>query len=314
MKFGRLLALAIGLLAASHAPAAGTPASVAGKESGAYAQDSGLELSSLSVMVYDQYTGEALYAKNPNLQTPIASITKLMTAMVTLDAKQPLNQRIKITQADVDRLKGTRSRLPLGATYTREQLLNLALIASENRAAHALGRSYPGGMQGFVEAMNRKARELGMEKTLFVDPTGLSSYNQSTAEDLVKLVDHAYSYYPDIRRISTVTDYNVGKHKVVVKKRKKTRVYWRDLAYINTNRLTRSDEWQIGLSKTGYIREAGHCMVMQADIADRKVIIVLLDAVGKYSRLGDALRIKRWLENSGQTRHTQLDQPVSRGT
>lgn len=314
MKFGRLLALAIGLLAASHAPAAGTPASVAGEGSGTYAQDSGLELSSLSVMVYDQYTGEALYAKNPNLQTPIASITKLMTAMVTLDAKQPLNQRIKIIQADVDRLKGTRSRLPLGNTYTREQLLNLALIASENRAAHALGRTYPGGMQGFVEAMNRKARELGMEKTLFVDPTGLSSYNQSTAEDLVKLVDHAYSYYPDIRRISTVTDYNVGKHKVVIKKRKKTRVYWRDLAYINTNRLTRSDEWQIGLSKTGYIREAGHCMVMQADIADRKVIIVLLDAVGKYSRLGDALRIKRWLENSGQTHHTQLDQSVSRGT
>lgn len=314
MKFGRLLALAIGLLAASHAPAAGTPASVAGEGSGTYAQDSGLELSSLSVMVYDQYTGEALYAKNPNLQTPIASITKLMTAMVTLDAKQPLNQRIKIIQADVDRLKGTSSRLPLGNTYTREQLLNLALIASENRAAHALGRTYPGGMQGFVEAMNRKARELGMEKTLFVDPTGLSSYNQSTAEDLVKLVDHAYSYYPDIRRISTVTDYNVGKHKVVIKKRKKTRVYWRDLAYINTNRLTRSDEWQIGLSKTGYIREAGHCMVMQADIADRKVIIVLLDAVGKYSRLGDALRIKRWLENSGQTHHTQLDQSVSRGT
>jgi D-alanyl-D-alanine endopeptidase (penicillin-binding protein 7) len=313
MKLRSFLALTFGLMATGHATAAGTTAPAAGY-AGTYAQGNELELSSLSVMVYDQYSGEALYAKNPNMQTPIASITKLMTAMVTLDAKLPLDEPIKITSQDVDRLKGTGSRLPLGATYTREQLLNLALIASENRAAHALGRTYPGGIQAFVEAMNRKARELGMNKTLYVDPSGLSSFNQSTAEDLVRLVDHAYGNYPDIRHISTSTDYSLGKHKVVVKKRKKTSVYWRNLAYVNTNRLTRDQGWQIGLSKTGYINEAGHCLVMQADIAERKVIIVLLDAVGKYSRLGDANRIERWLENAEISRHTQLSAPVSRGT
>ena len=279
-----------------------------------YVQRSDLELNSLSVMVYDQYSGEALYAKNPKLQTPIASITKLMTAMVTLDAQTPLDESIKITSQDIDHLKGTGSRLGIGSTYTREQLLNLALIASENRAAHALGRTYPGGLDAFVAAMNRKAQELGMNKTLFVDPTGLSSFNQSTAEDLVKLADHAYSRYPDIRRISTSTDYSLGKHRVMVKKRGKMRAYWRDLAFVNTNRLTRTDEWQIGLSKTGFINEAGHCLVMQADIAQRKVIIVLLDAVGKYNRIGDANRIKQWLEGPDVSRHTMAVPPVSRGT
>lgn len=313
MKLRSFLALTLGLMATGHATAAGNAAPATGY-AGSYAQSNDLELSSLSVMVYDQHSGEALYAKNPNLQTPIASITKLMTAMVTLDAKLPLDENIKISTRDVDRLKGTGSRLPLGASYTREQLLNLALIASENRAAHALGRTYPGGLDAFVEAMNRKAKELGMHKTLYVDPSGLSSFNQSTAEDLVKLVDHAYSYYPDIRRISTSTDYSLGKHRVVVKKRGRTRSYWRNLAYVNTNRLTREGEWQIGLSKTGYINEAGHCLVMQADIAERKVIIVLLDAVGKYSRLGDANRIKRWLESPEISRHTQLSATVSRGT
>lgn len=310
MKLRNVLALTIGFMAAGHATA-GTP--VAGPAY-AYAQDSGLELSSLSVMVYDQHTGEALLAKNPHLQTPIASITKLMTAMVTLDSQTPLDERIKITSRDIDHLKGTGSRLPIGATYTREQLLNLALIASENRAAHALGRTYPGGLEAFIEAMNRKAKDLGMHNTFYVDPTGLSSFNQSTAEDLVKLVDHAYSYYPDIRHISASGEYSLGKQRVVVKKRKKTRVYYRNVAYANTNRLTRDDEWQIGLSKTGYINEAGHCLVMQAEIAQRKVIIVLLDALGKYNRLGDANRIKQWLEGSGISRHTMLSPPVSRGT
>jgi D-alanyl-D-alanine endopeptidase (penicillin-binding protein 7) len=314
MKLRNILVLALGFLAAGQAAAAGSQAPAAGYASPYTQQSQDLELNSLSVMVYDQYSGEALYAKNAKLQTPIASITKLMTAVVTLDAMLPLDEKIKISALDVDRLKGTGSRLPLGATYTREQLLNLALIASENRAAHALGRTYPGGIDAFTQAMNRKARELGMSKTLYVDPSGLSSYNQSTAEDLVKLVDHAYSYYPDIRRISTSTDYSVGKHKVVVKKRKKTRVYWRSLAYVNTNRLTRDHDWQIGLSKTGFINEAGHCLVMQADIAERKVIIVLLDAMGKYSRLGDANRIKRWLEGSDISRHTMAAPPASRGT
>lgn len=313
MKFRNyLLIFTLGLLATGQVLAARGQA--AASYANPHAQGQDLELNSLSVMVYDQYSGEALYAKNPNLQTPIASITKLMTAMVTLDARLPLNEKIKISALDVDRLKGTGSRLPLGATYTREQLLSLALIASENRAAHALGRTYPGGIDAFIAAMNRKARELGMHKTMFADPTGLSSFNQSTAEDLVRLVDHAYSYYPDIRHISTSTDYSLGKYKVVVHKKGKKQVHWRDLAYVNTNRLTREGEWQIGLSKTGFINEAGHCLVMQAEIAQRKVIIVLLDAVGKYSRLGDANRIKRWLEGSDISRHTMTAPPVSRGT
>lgn len=313
MKIRDFLTLTFGLMMTGHVTAAGEYAPAV-DHAGVHAQKSDIELSSLSVMVYDQFTGEALLAKNPNLQTPIASITKLMTAIVTLESQTPLDERIKITSAEIDRLKGTGSRLPIGASYSRDQLLHLALIASENRAAHALGRTYPGGLDAFVEAMNRKARELGMHKTLFVDPTGLSSFNQSTAEDLVKLVDHAYSYYPDIRRISSTGEYSLGKRKVVVKRKGKTRSYWQNVAYVNTNRLTRNDEWQIGLSKTGYINEAGHCMVMQAEIAERKVIIVLLDAVGKYNRLGDANRIKQWLEESVTSRHTQLNPPISRGT
>lgn len=313
MKLNKFVGLALAFLASGPALAEGGPAQTASYV-GTYAQRSDLELNSLSVMVYDQYSGEALYAKNPSLQTPIASITKLMTAMVTLDAQLPLDERIKITSHDIDHLKGTGSRLAIGSTYTREQLLNLALIASENRAAHALGRTYPGGLDAFVAAMNRKAQELGMSKTLYVDPTGLSSFNQSTAEDLVKLADHAYSYYPDIRRISTSSDYSLGKHRVVVKRKGKKRTYWRDLAFVNTNRLTRTDEWQIGLSKTGFINEAGHCLVMQADIAQRKVIIVLLDAVGKYNRIGDANRIKQWLEGADISRHTMAPPQLARGT
>ena len=282
----------------------------------AISRQENIDLNSLSVVVYDQYSGETLLAKNPNLQTPIASITKLMTAVVTLDTRPNLDERITINAQDVDRLKGTGSRLALGAVHTREQLLNLALIASENRAAHALGRTYPGGIEAFVSAMNRKARQLGMRKTLFVDPTGLSSFNQSTAEDLVKLVDYAYANYPEIRQISATGEYSLGKQRVVVRTKKSKRrqaskrVYYRNVGFVNTNRLTRQEDWQIGLSKTGYINEAGHCLVMQAEISRRPVIIVLLDAQGKYGRLGDANRIKHWLEeNSGQ-----FNPPTSRGT
>ena len=282
-------------------------------------QQQDIDLNSLSVMVYDQYSGETLLSKNARLQTPIASITKLMTAVVTLDARPDMAERVAINSQDVDRLKGTGSRLALGVTHTREQLLNLALIASENRAAHALGRTYPGGIEAFVAAMNRKARQLGMSKTLFVDPTGLSSFNQSTAEDLVKLVDYAYANYPEIRHISASGEYSLGKQRVVVSSKKKKgkrkqaskRVYYRNVGFVNTNRLTRDGEWQIGLSKTGFINEAGHCLVMQADIADRPVIIVLLDAQGKYGRLGDANRIKHWLEENGGAR---FNAPTSRGT
>ena len=256
------------------------------------------ELSAQSVLVLDQDTGEQLLAKNPDLQTPIASITKLMTAMLVIDAGQPLDEKITITEADRDTLKGTGSRLSIGASYTRAQLLHLALIASDNRAAHALGRTYPGGLERFVATMNRTAKALGMHHTVYVEPTGLSSGNQSTAFDLAKLVDHTYQHYPEIRHISATGHYTLGKQRVVVKKkRRKAHVYYRPVAFNNTNRFTRAEDWTIGLSKTGFINEAGHCLVMQAQVADRDVIIVLLDAQGTNNRAGDATRIKEWLES-----------------
>jgi len=263
------------------------------------------ELSALSVLVYDQATGQPLLAKNASLQTPIASITKLMTAMLVLDAGLPLDESIAITGEDRDTLKGTGSRLAIGARYTRGQLLHLALIASDNRAAHALGRSYPGGIERFVATMNRMARTLGMHDTVYVEPTGLSSGNRSTALDLARLADHAYQNYPEIRQISSSGHYTLGTQRVVVKKKRHApRVYYRDVAFNNTNRFTRADDWNIGLSKTGFINEAGYCLVMQAQVAQRNVIIVLLDAQGKNSRAGDAARIKDWLEtNGGAARH-----------
>ena len=261
------------------------------------------ELSAQSVLVYDQLSGQPLLAKNATMQTPIASITKLMTAMLVVDADQPLDERITITSADRDTLKGTGSRLAIGSSYTRGQLLHLALIASDNRAAHALGRSYPGGIDRFVSTMNRTARALGMHDTVYVEPTGLSSGNRSTAQDLAKLVDFAYQNFPEIRNISTTGYYTLGTQRVVVKKkRKKARVLYRPVAFNNTNRLTRMDDWVIGLSKTGFINEAGHCLVMQAQIAERDVIIVLLDATGTNRRAGDAARIKAWLESMGSSR------------
>lgn len=273
------------------------------------------DLSAQSVLVYDQATGQPLLAKNAAMQSPIASITKLMTAMLVLDAGQPLDEKITISAADRDTLKGTGSRLGIGASYTRGQLLHLALIASDNRAAHALARSAPGGLDRFVDQMNRMARVLGMQHTFFVEPTGLSSSNQSTALDLARLADHAYQHYPEIRQISTAGSYNLGTQRVVLKKkRQKARVLYRPVNFHNTNRLTRMDDWHIGLSKTGFINEAGHCLVMQANVAQRDVIIVLLDAGGTNSRAGDAARIKSWLE-SGQIEHRAADvpaQPASR--
>ncbi len=261
-----------------------------------------LELRSAAALVIDQKTGEALYAKNSNASAPIASITKLMTALVTLDAGLPLDDELNIGMQDVDHLKGTGSRLPLGATLTRGELLNLALIASENRAAAALSRAYPGGRDAFVAAMNRKAASLGMNNTFYVDGTGLSSSNRSTAADLAHLVDAA-SRYPLVRQITSTGSYGVtvpGQRIVRIRERGKTRRVsipaQRNLAFYNTNALTRTGQWDIGVSKTGYIDEAGHCLVMQARIAERKVIIVLLDSWGKMSRIGDANRIRQWLE------------------
>lgn len=252
-----------------------------------------LKLRSNSALVINQATGELIYTKNPEIETPIASITKLMTAVVTLDAGLSLDEAITINNDDVDRLKGTGSRLPLGATLTRRELLHLALIASENRAAAALSRAYPGGREAFVEAMNRKAHSLGMQNTHYVDGTGLSSHNRSTAIDLAKLVDVASRNYPLIHEITSTGSYDVE-----VEGRKRAR----QIAYMNTNALTRNKDWDIGVSKTGYISEAGHCLVMQTKIAGQRMVIVLLDSWGKWSRIGDAQRIKRWIENGGAER------------
>jgi D-alanyl-D-alanine endopeptidase (penicillin-binding protein 7) len=265
-----------------------------------------LNLRSAAALVVDQKTGEALYAKNVDVPTAIASITKLMTAMVTLDAQLDLNEELVIGKEDVDRLKGTGSRLALGTRLTREELLHLALIASENRAAAALSRAYPGGREAFVAAMNRKAREVGMKDSHFIDATGLNSGNRATAADLVKMVDAAYRY-PLIRQITSTGSYDVsvpGTRVVRVREggkvRKVARSVQRHMAFNNTNSLTRSLDWEIGVSKTGYINEAGHCLVMQTKIAEQKVIIVLLDSWGKWSRIGDAQRIRKWLEQDSR--------------
>ena len=243
-----------------------------------------LALYSSSALVIDQNTGRAVLEKHPDAVTPIASISKLMTAMVVLDAKLDLNEVIAIGDEDVDGLKGTRSRLPVGTTMTRETAMLLALMSSENRAAHALGRHYPGGLPAFVVAMNRKAHSLGMLNSRFEEPTGLSSNNVSTAHDLARMVAAA-ARYPEIRSYSTT-----GEAKVELNGRISD--------FHNTNALVRSESWEIGLSKTGYISEAGRCLVMQARVADKPVVIVLLDSVGKMTRVGDANRIKRWMESA----------------
>jgi len=246
-----------------------------------------LRLKSALALVVDQETGEVLYSKNTDEVTPIASITKLMTAMVVIDSGLPMLESISVERADVDHYKGSRSKLSVGTTLMRAEALKLALMASENRAAAALARTYPGGTQAFVDAMNAKAFELGMLDSHFVDPTGLRPENVSTAQDLAILVAAAHSY-PLIRDYTTSPSFSVdtltrrGHHRV--------------LRFVNSNRLVRSSAWDIGLSKTGYISEAGRCLVMQSRIADRSLIIVLLDSWGKLTRIGDANRIRRWLE------------------
>ena len=279
----RLTALILGSVLAFAAGAA----SANDHEQSAAAREAeeaeGPDLKSAAAIVIEQGGGQVFYAKNIESVVPIASITKLMTAMVVLDANLPLAERITVTAADLDDIKGTRSRLKLGTTLTRAELLHLALMSSENRAAAALGRTYPGGFRTFVAAMNQKAVELGMWRSRFVDGTGLSSENVSTAQDLVKLVEAAYRY-PLIREYTTHPDHRLrlanGKF----------------LTYRNSNGLVKNPEWAIGLSKTGYISEAGRCLVIQARIAARPVIIVLLDSWGKLTRIGDANRIKRWME------------------
>lgn len=255
-------------------------------------------LSALSVLVLNQNDGQPLYQKNIDMETPIASISKLMTAMVVLDAHLDMDEMLEITQADVDMLRHSSSRLPVGTRLSRGKMLHLALIASENRAASALARNYPGGKDSFIAAMNRKARSLGMMHTSFEDSTGLSSNNQSTAADLAKMVQAAVRY-PTIHEITTTGNYEIsstGRVRVRYKHKQNWRSVTRTVAFHNTNQLVRDDKWDIGLSKTGFINEAGHCLVMQAKIAQTPVIIVLLDASGKYGRISDAKRIKEWLE------------------
>ena len=250
-----------------------------------FAYASSPKLYSSIALIYDQQTQRPLYAKNSGALAPIASITKLMTAMVVLDAQQPLDEEISIDVADIDTLKGTHSRLRIGTTYTRSELLKLALMASENRAASALARTYPGGYDAAIAAMNAKAREFDMPNTRFLDPTGLNSDNVSTAHDLVKMVSAARDY-PLIHQYTTTPSYSVDG--------------WgrRELRFNNTNPLVKNAAWDIGVSKTGYISEAGRCLVMEATINQRPVIIVLLDSWGKNSRIGDANRIKKWMESS----------------
>ncbi|MEI7464425.1 MAG: D-alanyl-D-alanine endopeptidase [Burkholderiales bacterium] len=238
-----------------------------------------LQLKSSVALVVDQDTDEVLFSKNSQAVLPIASITKLMTAVVVTDAGLPLDEVLTVTQDDVDTEKGSRSRLNVGTQLSREEMLHLALMSSENRAAHALGRNYPGGLSAFVEAMNVKAQSLGMTDTRYVEPTGLSSRNQSSAHDLATLVKLAHAH-PLIRELSTSPEYQID-------------VGRRQLQFHNTNGLVSNPSWEIGLQKTGYIAEAGRCLVMQASMAGRKLIMVFLDSSGRYTRLADAERVRK---------------------
>jgi D-alanyl-D-alanine endopeptidase (penicillin-binding protein 7) len=240
-----------------------------------------LDLKSSVAFVLDQDTNEILFSKNSQAVLPIASITKLMTAVVVTEARLPLDEMLTVSQDDVDTEKGSRSRLKVGTQLSREEMLHLALMSSENRAAHALGRNYPGGIDAFVAAMNQKARELGMNDTQYVEPTGLSSRNQSSARDLATLVKSAHQHQI-IREFSTSPEYAVELGN-------------RSTQFRTTNALVRSPAWDIGLQKTGYISEAGRCLVMQARMAGRQLIMVFLDSTGKYSRIGDAERVRRWV-------------------
>lgn len=243
-----------------------------------------LSLRSSAVLVVNLNDNRAIYAKNTDAILPIASITKLMTAMVVLDAGLPLDQKITVTQAEVDTLRHSGSRLRVGTTLSRRDMLRLALMASENRAAAALARTGPGGTRGFVASMNRKAAELGMSNSRFVDATGLSEDNVSTAHDLAKMV-RASERYELIADFSTQ-----GSHQQAFANSK------RRLGFRNTNILVNNKHWDIDVSKTGYISESGRCLVMRATIERQPVIIVLLDSNGKFSRFGDANRIKKWIE------------------
>ena len=282
---------------ASHAPRVARAAKAAavvaaarpsfGQMAGLHGASDPLDLRSSVALVIDQETNEVLLRKNDQAVLPIASLTKLMTGLVISDANLNMSEMITITQDDVDTEKGSSSRLAVGSTLSRGDMLHLALMSSENRAAHALGRTFPGGLDVFVGRMNARAQQLGMRDTRYVEPTGLSSRNQSSAHDLATLVAAAYKE-PVLRELSTSPgrEIEVGR---------------RTLQYNNTNRLVKSPQWDIGLQKTGYISEAGQCLVMQAQISGRKLIMVFLDSAGKLSRIADAERVRRWIEHAGRS-------------
>ncbi|HUV99899.1 MAG TPA: D-alanyl-D-alanine endopeptidase [Gallionella sp.] len=244
-----------------------------------------LKVRSHAALVFDEQTQRPLYDKHGQVVMPIASITKLMTAMVVLDAHLPMNAEITVEKDNLNKIKRAKSRLRDGMTLTRGEMLRLALMASENRAALALARSYPGGTAALVAAMNAKARALGMENTRFFEPTGLDSDNVSTAQDLVKMVAAAgrYTLIHQYTTTASILVDNLNGHTI---------------RFGNTNPLVRNASWDISLSKTGFINEAGQCMVMQATIRHRPVIIVLLDSWGKFTRVGDANRIRQWMESA----------------
>ena len=257
------------------------PSNSFGHASGLQKTAAALDLKSSVAFVIDQDTNEVLLNKNSQAVLPSASITKLMTALVVTETGLSMDEPLVVSQEDVAATAGSRSRLTVGTQLTRGEMLHLALMASENRAAHVLGRNYPGGVEPFVAAMNGKARELGMQDTRYVEPTGLSSNNQSSAQDLSRLVRAAF-LHPLIRELSTSPQAVVP-------------VGRRQVQFNNTNGLVRNPSWDIGLQKTGYISAAGRCLVMQAQFAGRSLIMVLLDSAGKYSRIGDAERIRKWL-------------------
>lgn len=253
------------------------------------AQSQHLALRSSSAIVMDKSTGTVLFEKKAQNKVPIASITKLMTAMVLLDSHPNLHRILKINSDDVDRLRYSSSRLPVGTSLTTEEMLRLALMSSENRAASALSRSVAGGKKAFVAAMNAKAKSLGLKNTRFLDPTGLNSANVSSARDLAKMV-MAAARYPLISEMTTTQTHEqrVGKHYEI---------------FNNTNALVKNGSWKIDVSKTGYIHESGKCLVMQTWLKERPTVIVLLDSDGRYTSVGDSNRIKKWID-SGAYRHS----------
>lgn len=257
------------------------PVLSAGHLAGLHLTQDPLELQSNVALVIDQSTSQVLFEKNANVPLPIASITKLMTALVVVEANQDMEEVLEVTDEDIDREKFSSSRLRVGSRLSRGNMLHIALMSSENRAASALGRNYPGGLQKFVAAMNAKAKSLGMTDTRYVDSTGLSSHNVASASDLTKLVLAAHQH-PILGQYSTDQQFSVtpGNYSV---------------HYANSNRLVTNPDWEIGLQKTGYISEAGRCLVMQANIEGRPIVMVFLDSKGRFSRLADASRIRNWL-------------------